>query len=586
MLVFRRGHEHPGQRFQQRKEIIVNRHEKIASTIAARVSTGFALAAFAAVATLFTLPAQAGEIRSLRVCADPGNMPLSNQRGEGYQNKIAEVLGEALGTGVSYDWRSSIERGLLRGTLDANACDVMFDVPTDMERVLVTQPLYRSAFVLAYRSDRHYQVNSLEDPLLKKLKIGVYQTSAIRESLGQRDVKNNTVTHFLSYDGDRVPENQPSYQVQQVVDGKLDMAAIWGPFAGYYKTIKKADITLQPVNLMDDDRQLEFDMALAVRRGDKGLQQRLNQALVDNRDKIERILNDYGVPLVQCQACVIQGSLPSHGPYRFEHRYQTAAQPAGYGPDATLAQLKQWLKDGADPTRELANAALAGDLVRVRYLVEQTQADINRLDGEGYAPLHNAVRMRFDEITAYLLDHKANIEVRDSDQWTPLMHASWRDNAHAVNLLASKGADREARNSRGMTALSIASQYGKSDSAAALVKAGADLDHAVGGARYTPLMLASAGGWDSIVQALIAGGANVEARNGAGITALMIAAASNRAEAAKALIAAGAKLDARDDAGATALSIAQERGNDDVVEVLQQKASRAGASVADTHDKV
>ena len=567
----------------------MNRHEKIASTIAAKVSQGLALTAVAAVATLFTFPAHAEDaptLRALRVCADPGNMPLSNQRGEGYQNKIAEVLGVALGTGVQYDWRSSIERGMLRGTLDANACDVMFDVPPDMERVLVTQPLYKSAFVLVYRNDRHYQVKSLDDPLLKKLKIGVYQTSAIRESLGQRDVKNNTVTHFLSYDGDRVPENQPSYQVQQVVDGKLDMAAIWGPFAGYYKTMKQADITLQPVNLMDDDRQLEFDMGLAVRRGDKGLQQRLNQALADNRDKIEQILNDYGVPLVQCEACVIKGKLPSHGPYKFERSYQTAAKPVGYGPDATLDQLKQWLKDGADPTRELANATLAGDLVRVRYLVEQTKADINQLDGEGYAPLHNAVRMRFDEITAYLVEHKANLDVRDSDQWTPLMHASWRDNAHAVSLLASKGADREARNSRSMTALSIASQYGKPESAAALVKAGADVNHAVGGGNYTPLMLAAAGGWNSIAQALISAGANVEARNGAGITALMIAAASNRADTARALIAAGAKLDARDDEGATALSIAQDRGNDELVEILQQRASRAGASIADTQPKV
>lgn len=563
----------------------MNRHEKIASTIASKISTGFSLSALSVAATLFTLPAHAGELRALRVCADPGNMPLSNQRGEGYQNKIADLLGEALGTGVQYDWRSSIERGMLRGTLDANACDVMFDVPSDMERVLVTQPLYKSAFVLAYRNDRNFQIKSLEDPLLKKLKIGVYQTSAIRESLGQRDVKNNTVTHFLSYDGDRVPENQPSYQVQQVVDGKLDMAAIWGPFAGYYKTMKQADITLQPVNLMDDDRQLEFDMALAVRRGDKGLQQRLNQALADNKDKIEKILNDYGVPLVQCEACIVKGSLPAHGPYKFEHSYQTATKPAGYGPDATLGQLKQWLKDGADPTRELANATLAADLIRVRYLVEHTQADINQLDGEGYAPLHNAVRMRFDEITAYLIEHKASIDVRDSDQWTPLMHAAWRDNASAIALLASKGADREARNSSGMTSLSIASQYGKSDSAAALVKAGTDVNHAVGGGGYTPLMLASAGGWNAVTQTLLAAGADVEARNGAGITALMIAAASNRADAAKALIAAGAKLDARDDDGATALSIAQDRGNDEIVEILQQKASRAGASIVGTHDK-
>ncbi len=537
----------------------------------------FAASALALAACTFADNAIAGEIRALRVCADPGNMPLSNQRGEGYQNKIAEVLGEALGTGVQYDWRNSTERGLLRGTLDANVCDVMFDAPTDMERVLTTQPLYKSAFVLVYRNDRNYQIKSLEDPLLKKLRIGVYQTSAIRESLGQRDVKNNTVTHFLSYDGDRVPENQPSYQVQEVVDGKLDMAAIWGPFAGYYKTMKKADITLQPVNLMDDDRQLEFDMALAVRRGDRALQQRLNQALIDNQDRIQKILDDYGVPLVRCESCVIKGNLPAHGPYKFEHSYQTAAAPSGYAPAATLDQLKRWLKDGADPTLELNNATMAGDMTRVRYLVEHTKADINQFDAEGYRPLHNAVRMRFDEITAFLIEHEADIEATDRDGWTPLMHAAWRDNAKAVQLLAAKGAKLETANAKGMTALSVASQYGKLESAQALIAAGADVNHAVGGAQYTPLMLASMGGWDKIAQALMQGGAKVDARNTGGVTALMIAAAANRVATARMLIASGASIETRDDEGATALSIARDRGNEEVVEVLQQKASRTGA---------
>src|SRR3954465_14737555 len=92
------------------------------------------LGAFAAAS--FCNSAAAGELRALRVCADPGNMPLSNQRAEGFQNKIAEVLATSLGTTVTYDWRASTERGLLRGTLDANTCDVMLDMPADMERVL------------------------------------------------------------------------------------------------------------------------------------------------------------------------------------------------------------------------------------------------------------------------------------------------------------------------------------------------------------------------------------------------------------------------------------------------------------------
>ena len=96
-----------------------------------------------------TVAAQDQErLTSFTVCADPGNMPLSNNRGEGFQNKIAEVLGQALGTGVQYNWRPSIERGLMRSTLQAGACDLWMDMASDTEGAEITAPLYRSTFVL------------------------------------------------------------------------------------------------------------------------------------------------------------------------------------------------------------------------------------------------------------------------------------------------------------------------------------------------------------------------------------------------------------------------------------------------------
>ncbi len=91
---------------------------------------------------------------ALRVCADPGNMPLSNNRGEGFENKIAAVLAKALDTSVEYYYRPGIERGLTRTTLDADQCDVMIDMPLDSDDVLTTTALYRTTYVLAYRSDR------------------------------------------------------------------------------------------------------------------------------------------------------------------------------------------------------------------------------------------------------------------------------------------------------------------------------------------------------------------------------------------------------------------------------------------------
>src|ERR1700709_208423 len=126
--------------------------------------------------------AWSADLKSLTVCADPGNMPLSNQKGDGFENKIAQVIGTALGTGVQYYWRPSIERGLMRTTLSEGNCDLWMDMATDTEGAVVLAPLYRSTFVLAYRSDKGINIKSLDDPALKKLRIGVFQVSAIRQA--------------------------------------------------------------------------------------------------------------------------------------------------------------------------------------------------------------------------------------------------------------------------------------------------------------------------------------------------------------------------------------------------------------------
>ena len=116
--------------------------------------------------------AMGGDLTSLTVCADPGNMPLSNQKGEGFENKIAQVIGAALGTGVQYYWRPSIERGLMRTTLSEGNCDLWMDMASDTEGAVVLSPLYRSTFVLAYRSDKGINIRSLDDPALKKTTAG------------------------------------------------------------------------------------------------------------------------------------------------------------------------------------------------------------------------------------------------------------------------------------------------------------------------------------------------------------------------------------------------------------------------------
>jgi quinoprotein dehydrogenase-associated probable ABC transporter substrate-binding protein len=520
--------------------------------------------------TLLTAPREAQA--ALRVCADPGNMPLSNNHGEGLENKLAEVLARALGTTVTYYYRPSMERGLTRTTLDADQCDVMLDMPVDADDVLTTTALYRTTFVLAYRSDRGISIKSLDDPRLKQLRVGVYETSAIREALADHGVGKLEV-HYLSHNGDLVPENQPSYQIQQVIDGKLDVAAAWGPLAGYYKVVKKAPLTIQPVNLMDDTVPLEFDMALAVRRNDHALQQQLEQAMHAQRDALHAVLTEFGVPLVSCDSCIVSGDLPAHGPYQ----PAAPAPPAVTGPTVTIAQLNDWLAHGANVNTELSNAVTADDKVRVTYLLEKKGAAINALDLQGETPLHHALQLRYPDMVAFLVAHGADVNLRDRDGWTPIMTAAYGDDGDAVKLLAAHGADPNALSAQNLTALGIATQYGKDKAALALIAVGADPNRPIGEAGYTPLMLVAANDARDVAQALMQKGADVNARNSGGVTALMIAAANGRAEMAELLVRAGANVKAQSERGDTALSIARAKGHEKVIKVLDEPPGHPGA---------
>ena len=461
------------------------------------------LLAIAAV-TLLAVPAES--VAALRVCADPGNMPLSNNRGEGLENKLAEVLARALGTTVEYYYRPSIERGLTRTTLDADQCDVMFDMPVDSDDVLMTTALYRTTYVLAYRNDRGINIKSLDDPRLKKLTVGVYETSAIREALADHAVGKVEV-HYLSHDGDLDPKAQPSYQVQQVIDGKLDVAAAWGPMVGYYKAVKQAPLIIQPVNLMDDYTPLQFDLGLAVRRNDHELQQRLEKAMHEQRDALRAVLNDFGVPLVSCDSCIISGDLPAHGPYK-----QPPPAPRDRTPAVSIAQLNDWLAHGADVTTELNDAVLADDRVRVTYLLEKKHASLATLDLQGEAPLHHAVQQRSPEMVAFLIAHGADVNQRDRDGWTPIMTAAYLDDAADVKALAAHGADPNALSAQNLSPLGIATQYGKNNAAVELLESGADPNRPIGDAGYTPLMLATANQAADVAQALMQKGADVNAR--------------------------------------------------------------------------
>lgn len=533
-------------------------------------------------------------VQTLRVCGDPGNLPLSDINREGYQNKVIELVAKEIGAEVNYFWRPYLMRGITRQTFDTNDCDILLDMPVNFEQIITTEPVYRTTYVLAYRSDAGFDIKDLDDPELKKRTIGVFQTSGLRTALTRRGIIDNVSLHVISHNSDLKPEHQPWQQVKQVLDGKLDIAGVWGPFAGWLKA-RGEPLTIKPTNLWEDTIPQEFDLAIGLRKVDWVLKYKLDLALKARAADIEKILRDYGVPLVMCSKCIVAGDLPQHGVYTkplYTPPTPEAAQSTVKTPDqlVTRERLEAWLQDGADVNQELSNAVLASDFERVRFLVEKG-ADINKLDGQGYAALHAAARHRDDKLVAELLALKADVNLADADGMTALHHAVMRNHPETIKALAKGGANLDALSRDGYTPLAMAIIEDQYKSAIALIDADAPVATAVGASKMTPLMLASgkenrrltlgAGvsrvekfdprdpGAIEVARALIAKGADVNAVSGSGLSALLVAAAHNNAPIVGLLAQAGADRSFRSADGKTASDLAAQNGNNAVVSLLK-----------------
>jgi quinoprotein dehydrogenase-associated probable ABC transporter substrate-binding protein len=240
----------------------------------------------------------------LRICADPNNLPFSNQRGEGFENKIAALLAQDLGERVEYTWWAQ-RRGFFRNTLKAGACDLVMGVPSGFEMALTTKPYYRSTYVFLSRKDRHLNVKSFDDPSLKKLRIGVQligddQANAPpAHALTRRNIIDN-VKGFTVY-GDYSQPDPPARIVDAVAKGDIDLAIVWGPLAGYFAKQSRTPLEVVPVSPQIDQPFLPFvfDISMGVRRGDQELRDQVEQILERRRGEIDRILEDYRVPRVE-----------------------------------------------------------------------------------------------------------------------------------------------------------------------------------------------------------------------------------------------------------------------------------------------
>jgi mxaJ protein len=238
---------------------------------------------------------------NLRVCADPQNMPFTNQKREGFDNKIADVIARELGDSVSYAWWPS-RRGYLRNTLSAGTCDLVIGVPIGFDPVATSKPYYRSTYYIVSRKDKNLGIMSLDDPRLKKLRVGV--------NLLDGDYTNTPPAHALSAHGISGPgvvgfpgfydeEHQPGEIIDSLAKGYIDVALVWGPLAGYFANKSGVPMTLTALPDTDSpDLPFAYSVAIGTRRSDRELRSLIDEILVRKKPEIDKILMEYNVPTV------------------------------------------------------------------------------------------------------------------------------------------------------------------------------------------------------------------------------------------------------------------------------------------------
>ena len=277
-----------------------------------------AIGALIGVAALILAPAAATAApdaavapAALRVCADPDNLPFSDDKGQGLENKVAEILAADLHQPIAYTWQSQ-RRGFLRRSLNAGTCDVVIGAPTGLAGLATTRPYYRSAYVFLSRQSLTPQPRSLDDPGLRTWRIGLHAlgmegaNTPAAQALAARGIVDK-IEGFPVW-GDDEGGPTAGLSVAALAKGDVDVASVWGPFAGYFGKKYAGQLSLTPI-LADPclpAMAFAYDIAVGVRTGDNALRSRRQEARDRNRPQIAQVLQDFAVPLVS--------ATPQHAP--------------------------------------------------------------------------------------------------------------------------------------------------------------------------------------------------------------------------------------------------------------------------------
>jgi mxaJ protein len=246
----------------------------------------------------------AAAVAKFRVCSDPENMPFSNDKLQGFENRIAALIAQDFSATPSYIWwgqRRGFIRNTMNATLESGRCEIVIGVPEQYDLVKTTRPYYRSTYVFVYPKGKGVAITSLDDPALKKMKIGVhllgddYTNPPPVHELAKRGIVENVVGFNTFYSA----TNPPSAIVDTVAKGTIDIAIVWGPVAGYFAKREPVPMELVPVPSGKGDLPFAFNISMGVKPGNDALLAKLQQILDKRHLAIAAILREYAVPVVE-----------------------------------------------------------------------------------------------------------------------------------------------------------------------------------------------------------------------------------------------------------------------------------------------
>jgi quinoprotein dehydrogenase-associated probable ABC transporter substrate-binding protein len=243
----------------------------------------------------------------LRACADPNNLPFSNQAGEGFENKIAELMAKKLGKELAYTYYPGAT-GFVRNTLNAHLCDVVLGAPQGNDLVQQTNPYYRTSYAAVIRTGSDLDgLKTLADPRLKEKgrRIGLVANTPPGNILAMNGLLGSLKSYPLMVDTRF--DSSSAAMIKDLENKTIDVALLWGPIAGYYA--KKSSIPLTVTPLADESgARMSFRIGFGVRHSDQNWKRELNQFIAQNKSEIDKILIDAGVPMLE------EGDKPSASP--------------------------------------------------------------------------------------------------------------------------------------------------------------------------------------------------------------------------------------------------------------------------------